>query len=140
MDRGAHLGDHWTPLVDRLADDVEDAAQGLGSDRHRDRLAGIRHFGAAHQPVGRIHRDRADNVLPELLRHFEDQSSAAIIDVQRGQDRRQLAVEVDVDDGADHLRNGTDGIPGHVLANPRMEDYSASAPEMISISSLVMTA
>ena len=67
-------------------------------------------LGAAHQPVRCVHRDRAHDVLAELLRHFEHQCLAAVIDVQCGQDRRQLAVEMDVDDGADDLRDGADAV------------------------------
>ena len=66
-------------LVDRLADDVEDAAQGLGPDRHEDRRAGVDHLGAAHQPVGRVHRDGAHGVLAEMLRHFEHQGLALVL-------------------------------------------------------------
>ena len=104
------LVDDRAALVDRLADDVEDAAQGLRADRHRDRLAGIDDLGAAHQPVGRVHRDRAHGVLAEMLRHFEHQGAAAVVDVQRVQDRRQLAVEMDIDDGADDLGDRADRI------------------------------
>ena len=88
--------------------DVEDAPQGLGADRHRDRLAGIDDLGAAHEAVGRVHRDRAHGVLAEMLRHFEHQRAAAVIDVQRVQDRRQLAVETDIDDRADDLGDRAD--------------------------------
>ena len=35
------LGVDRAGLVDRLADDVEDAAEALGADRHRDRAAGV---------------------------------------------------------------------------------------------------
>ena len=119
VDRRAAVGHDRAALVDRLADDVEDAPQGLGTDRHRDRLAGIDHLGAAHQPVGRVHRDRAHGVLAEMLRHFEHQRAAAVIDVQRVQDRRQFAVEADVDDRADDLGDRADIVVGgagrHVL-------------------------
>ena len=72
----------------------------LGADRHHDRAAGIDHLGAAHQPVGGVHRDRAHGVLAEMLRHFEHQHAAGVVDVQRVQDRRQFALEADVDDRA----------------------------------------
>ena len=109
-------------LVHRLADDVEDAAQGLGADRHADRRAGVGHFGAAHEPVGRVHGDGAHGALAEMLRHFEDEALALVLEVQRVQDRRQIALELHVDDGADDLRDGADIVPGHcssVLKAPR---------------------
>ena len=39
-------------LVDRLADDIDDAPERLIADRHRDRRAGIGHLLAAHQAFG----------------------------------------------------------------------------------------
>ena len=140
VDRGALLGDHGAALVDRLADDVEDAAERLWTDRHHDRLAGIDDLSAPHQPVRRVHRNRAHDVLAELLRHFEDQCPAAVIDLQCAQDCRQLSVKMHIDDGADDLGDGADRIPCHTLQYPRAEHHSASAPEMISISSLVIAA
>ena len=46
-------------LVDRLADDVDDAAERAVADRHRDRRAGVGDFLAAHQTFGGVHRDGA---------------------------------------------------------------------------------
>ena len=110
MDRRLLFGVDRAALVDRLADHVEDAPQGLGADRHHDRATGVDHLGAAHQPVGRVHRDRAHGVLAEVLRHFERQHAAGVVDVQRAQDRRQLALEADVDDRADDLGDRADFV------------------------------
>ena len=90
-------------LVDRLADDVHDAAERLRADRHADLRAGGGDPLAAGQAVGRVHRDGADDVLAEMLGDLEDQAVAVIVGLERGEDRRQLAVEGDVDDGADDL-------------------------------------
>ena len=62
-----------------------------------------RHLLAAGQAVGRVHRDRADGVLAEMLRDFEHEAVAVIVGLERREDRRQLAVERHVDDGADDL-------------------------------------
>jgi hypothetical protein len=118
MDRQAPIGLHRAALIDRLADDIEDPPQRLGTHRHHNRPAGIDDLGAAHQPVGGVHRNRADDVFAELLRHFEDQGPALLINVQRGQDLRQLAVEADVDDRADDLGDRADTISGHVSKIP----------------------
>ena len=138
VDRQRLLGVDGPALVDRLADHVEDAAERLGADRHGDRGAGVGHFLAAHQAVGRVHRDRADGLLAEMLRHFEHQPVALVGQLQRVQDRRQLAVEVDVHDGARDLGDPTDIVLRHRSAPT--ENQTASAPEMISISSLVIIA
>ena len=57
----------------------------------------------ANQALGRIHRHRAHRVLAEMLRHFEHQPAAVVVDLQGVQDRRQFAVEAHVDHGADDL-------------------------------------
>jgi hypothetical protein len=85
MNRQAAIRLHRAAFIDRLADDVEDAAEGLRTNRHRDRPAAVGDLGAAHEPVSGVHRNRANDVLAELLRHFEHQGLAAPIDVQRGQ-------------------------------------------------------
>ena len=49
-----------------------------------------------------------------------------------------MALELHVDDGADDLGDAS-GCYGHVVLF-KSDNYSASAPEMISISSLVIIA
>ncbi len=65
---------------------------------------------AAGQAVGRVHRDRADDVLAEVLGDLEHQAVAVVVGLERGEDRRQLAFEGDVDDGADDLADAADEV------------------------------
>ena len=60
-------------VVDRLAEQVEDPAQGRVADRDRDRAAGVDHLVAALQAVGGVHRHRADAVVAEVLLDLADQ-------------------------------------------------------------------
>ena len=94
-------------LVHRLADDVHDAAERAGADRHRDRRAGVGDRLAAHEALGGVHGDAAHGALAELLGHFEHEAVAAVRGLERVQDLRQVAVELHVDDGADDLRDAT---------------------------------
>ena len=110
VDRGGHVAADRAALVDRLADDVHDAAERLRADRHADLRAGGGDALAAGQAVGRVHGDRADDVLAEVLGDFEDQAVAVVVGFERGEDRRQLALERDVDDGADDLRDLADQV------------------------------
>ena len=131
-------------LVDRLADDVHDAAERLVADRHGDRLAGVGHVLAADQALGAVHGDRAHGALAQVLRDLEHQALALVRGFQRVQDLGQVAVELHVDDGAHHLADLADLVRSHcsvVLVHAELaKTQSASAPEMISISSLVMLA
>ncbi len=118
VDRHAAVGVDRTALIDRLADHIENPAERLGADRHHDREAGIDDLGAAHQPVGGVHRDRAHGALAEMLGHFEHQGAPGIIDLERGQNRRQFALEADIDDRADDLGDRADIVSCHVLKVP----------------------
>lgn len=123
-------------FVDGLADDVQDAAQRRVADRNHDRAAGILDRQATDQTFGRVHGDGADGVLAQVLGHFQHQALAVVLGFQSVQNRRKLTVELHVDDGADHLRDFSIGLC-HVSTSTCQ---SASAPEMISISSLVIAA
>ena len=64
-------------VVDRVAEQVEDPAQGRVADRDRDRRAGVDHLVAALQAVGRVHRHRAHAVVAEVLLDLADQLCAS---------------------------------------------------------------
>src|SRR4029079_18577428 len=97
VDRRGLSGGHRTALVDRITDHVDDAPQRLRPDRDRNGAAGIDYFPPAHKAVGRIHGDATYRVLDQMLRHFEHEGLALILHMQRIQDQRQLAIELNVD-------------------------------------------
>ena len=92
-------------FVDRLADDVDDAAETFLADRNHDRSAGVGDLLAANEAFGHVHRDAAHRVFAEMLGDFENQAVAVVLGFERVQDLRQMTVELDVDDGADDLRD-----------------------------------
>ena len=104
------FGADITLLVDRLAEDVHDAAEGLRADRHGDRFTRCADAHAATQPVRRAHRDAAHHAVAQLGLHLEDESP--VIDIQCVVDLRHfIARELDVDHGAD---DGYDRSGAHV--------------------------
>ena len=118
-------------LVDRLADDVDDAPERAVADGHGDRLAGVGHLLAAHQAFGGVHGHRAHGVLAQVLRHLEHQAAAAVLGLERIEDRRQMPVELHVDDGAHHLADTTDYVGCHgsflVLRSRQWSDLAVFA-------------
>ncbi len=94
-------------LVHRLADHVDDAPERLGTDRHGDGRSGVAHFLAAHETFGRVHGDGAHGVLAQVLRHLEHEARAVVVSFERIEDRRQMIVELHVDDGACDLVDAT---------------------------------
>ena len=65
-------------LVDRLAEQVEDAPERDVADRHRDRAAGVDDLHAAREAVGRVHGDRAHAVVAEVLLHLAARGRLAV--------------------------------------------------------------
>ena len=76
----------------------------------------------------------------EVLRNLENQAVALVLGFQRVEDRRQMIVEMNVDDGADDLGDTSDIVRHGQSLFAKLEITDASAPEMISISSLVICA
>ena len=103
MDGAARFGHDRAGFVDRLADDVHDAPERAGADRNRDRHAGVGHVLAANEAFGNIHGDAAHRAFAEMLGDFEHEARAIVGRLQRVENFRQMAVELHVDDGADHL-------------------------------------
>ena len=110
MDGTHGFGLDRSGLIDRLADHVDDTAQGLVADRHRDRIAGVDNIGAPHQAFGRIHGDGAHRVLAQMLGDLEHQPIALIVGLQGVHNRRQRFIELNVHDGAHNLTNVTNGL------------------------------
>ncbi len=110
MDRPARRRIDRPRLIDRLTDDVHDTAERRVADRHADRVAGVKDLLAAHQAFGDVHGDGAHGVLAQVLRHFEHQTVVAVLGLERVENRRQVIFELDVDDGANHLRDVTNGL------------------------------
>ena len=71
--------------------------------------------------------------------HFQDQFLVAILGFERIQNIRQAAVEFDVDNSARDLSNASFELC-HLDLSFRDVTYKASAPEMISVSSVVILA
>ena len=89
VDRPALVALDVVALVDRLAEQVEDPAEGLLADGNGDRAPGVDDLVAAAQPVGGVHRDRAHAVVAEVLLDLEHELHLTA--VARLGDRRSSA-------------------------------------------------
>ncbi len=99
MDRPALFRLDVARVVDRLAEQVEDAAERVLAHGHRDRPARVDHVVAALKAVGGVHRDGADAVVAEVLLNLEGQVHPGALvglldlDLERRVDLRELAGE-----------------------------------------------
>jgi hypothetical protein len=106
-------------LVDHRAEHVEEPAEGRLAHRDGDRGTRVDHVGAAAQSVRRVHRDRADPVVSEVLLHLRDQRDGLAV-----VGRRNLDLEGVVDLGQ---LAGKDGV----------EDDSSDLDDLPDVSVLV---
>ena len=100
-------------LVDRLADDVPNAAQGVGADGHHDRMTRILNIQTADETVGGAHGNGADEVSGQVRLHLENEVDLASLRLgvnrQSIVDRRDLVCrEFHVHDRADDAYDATD--------------------------------
>ena len=77
--------------VDRLADDVEHAAERRLADGHFHARAGVHGDAAALQPVGGKERDAANRIVAELLHRLHDDAALAGVHLNGVVDLRQLS-------------------------------------------------
>ncbi len=112
--------------VHGLAEHVQHAPERLRSDRHRNRPAEVGRLHPALHAVARLHGDGADAVLAQVLLDFADdvEHRRTVLpvrhDVQRVVDFREVSrLELDVDDGANHLDDLADILFSHVQVLPR---------------------
>ncbi len=75
-----------------------------------------------------------------MLGNFEHEARAVIGGFERVQDLREMILELHVHDGADDLRDASDISHVRRPSGAWSLPHSASAPEMISISSFVIIA
>jgi hypothetical protein len=113
VDRIAPVALHLAFAVDRLADDIEEAAEGRFADRDGDRSARCDRFHPPAKAVGGRHRDGPDPVVPQVLLNLGDHIGAVLaLHDERVVDLGQVALfELDVQDRADDLHD-----PAGVLA------------------------
>uniref|UniRef100_A0A6J6A0D5 Unannotated protein n=1 Tax=freshwater metagenome TaxID=449393 RepID=A0A6J6A0D5_9ZZZZ len=93
VNRSAFLNLECGAAVDRLAEQVEDAAERLLADGNRDRTLRVGDGCAAGEPVGGVHCDCADAVVAELLLDLADEGLTAKLDGDRVVDLRQRVRE-----------------------------------------------
>ena len=121
VDRPMFVGVDRTAAVDRVADDVEHAAERRLADGHRHRAAGVDALLAADQTVGAAQRDAAHAAAAEVLLHLagEVDLHALVLgdDLHGVVDRRQLIFgELDVERRADDLGDAADVLGGLAVA------------------------
>ena len=138
VDRPALLRLGGRHIVNRLAQQVENAAQRCVADGHGDRAAGVDGLCAAHKAVRAGHGDAARHVVADVLRHFQRDGPVAVLNGDRVQKLREFPVcEPDVKHGSDDLDDRADIVLAH-KQTPSVNVGQAFAPPTISVISCVI--
>jgi len=112
-----------TLLVDGLTEHIDNAAKKLGADWHRDGAASVGDTLATGETLGGIHSNGADGALTKVLSDLEHQAALGavlvllkVLDLETVENGRKLIVELDVDNGTNHLGDLATGggSRGHV--------------------------
>ena len=92
-----------TTLVNGLANDVHDAAEGTLSNGDFDRCTRVNDLLATDETLSTVHGNGADRVLTEVSGDLEDETTTVEVNdlesVENGGE--VLGLELDVDDGTD---------------------------------------
>ena len=83
-------GVDWATLVNRLTNDVHNAAEGAVADWDLDGVTSVFDALATDQTFGTVHGDATDGVLAKMLCDFEDQANRVILDFEGVEDRWQF--------------------------------------------------
>jgi len=106
------LANDWATFVNGLTNDVHDTAEGAVTDWDLDRVTGVDDPLATDEAFGTVHGNSTDGVLTKMLCDFENESDVVVLHLKGVEDRWDLTIELDVDDGTNdssHLTGGGSG-------------------------------
>jgi len=105
MDWCLDLAINGTLFIDRLADDIKDAAKGSRTDRNHNGGTSIDALLASHETLSGLHGNCAHGVLSQVLGDLENKARGAgsDFDLECIENRGKRTIELNVDDGTNDL-------------------------------------
>jgi len=94
-----------TSLVDRLTNNVDNTAEGLGTDGDKNWVASILNGLATDKTFSGVESDGSDVVTAEMLSDLEDESVLDTLNFKGVKNWGKLTFELHVDDGTNDLGN-----------------------------------
>ena len=107
MNGSVLVSEDGTTLIDGLTDNVDDSSEGLGTDGHQNGGSDIADTLSSNETLGGVKGNSAHVVATQMLGDFEDESVGAVLNLKGVQNRGELALELDIDDGTNDLGNFT---------------------------------
>ena len=109
MDGQEALGVDGATLVDGLADDIDDSAEGAGTDGNLNGIASVDDGLATHETLSGVQSDGAHVVATQVLGDFENETVLGTLDLESIENGWKFTFELDVDDGTNDLGNFSGG-------------------------------
>ena len=107
MDGSVFVGVDGTTLVNGLTNDIDNSAEGFGTNGHKNGGTAVRDGLATDEALGRVESDGSHVVATKMLGDFKDESVFNSINLKGVKNWGQLALELHVDDGTNDLGNLT---------------------------------
>jgi len=98
---GESLGVDGTTLIDGLSDDVHDTAKSFGSHGDLDGSSGVEDLISTDKTLSSVHGNGANDVVSKMLGDFKNESGRAASNLETVENRREVLIELDVNDGTD---------------------------------------
>lgn len=95
-------------FVDGLSNHINNSTESLSAHGHEDGGTSVLHFLTSHESFGRVKSNSSDVVASQMLGNFEHESVRGSLDLEGVENRREVAVELHVDDGSDDLGDSAD--------------------------------
>lgn len=109
MDGSVLISLDGTSLVDGLTNNVDNTAEGLGTDGYKNWVAGIINGLATDKTFSGVKSDSSDVVTAEMLSDLEDESVLDTFNFESVKNWGKLTFELHVDDGTNNLGNLSTG-------------------------------
>jgi hypothetical protein len=98
VDRSSHVALNRTLLIDRLADDVQNATKSSRAHRNHDRGTCVLDLLTTDQTLSGLHGNSSDSVLSQVLGNLKHQTRGTFgdSDLQGIQNRRKSTIELEI--------------------------------------------
>lgn len=105
MDGKELVGHDGTLLVNGLTDDIDNSTESRGADGHPNGAASVNDALASDEALSGVEGNGSHVVATEMLGNLENESLTGILDLKGVLNRREVALELNIDDGTNDLGN-----------------------------------
>ena len=107
MDGSVLGGVNGSTLIDGVTDDIDNSSKGFRTDGDENGCTSVVDYLTSDETVCGVESDGSHVVTTEMLSDLEHKTVLSVSDLESVEDGRQLAIELHVDDGTDHLGNSS---------------------------------